>query len=81
VTLNEGQKKKIEDIALGESITRRKDVNAQIAALRKQIVALSEAAKTPLADELQELEGIVAEEKALQRGHDFSAMKIGKMKK
>lgn len=62
--LTEQQKKQLQDLALGKSINQRKSVEDQIAALRKQVVALSDAAKVPLVGELQELENIVAEEKA-----------------
>ncbi len=64
MTLSETQKKSLEDIALGKSINGRKSIEGQIAALRKQIIAISEVAKVPLVDELQELEDIISEEKA-----------------
>jgi hypothetical protein len=66
--LTDAQKKKIEDIALGKSVTQRKSIDDQIAALRKQIVLLSEKAKVELVPGLRELEDIVAEEKEKKPG-------------
>jgi len=64
MALSEVQKKALKDIALGKSINGRKSIEDQIAALRKQVVLLTDAAKVPIVAELQELEDIVAEEKA-----------------
>lgn len=61
--LTDDQKKRIEDVALGQVINRRKSLESQIAALRKQIVVISSVAKVDLIDEMQELEDIVAEGK------------------
>ena len=64
MTLTEAQQKKLIDLAIGEIVTSQIHVNDQIAALRKQIAALSEAAKVPLEADFKALEDLVASEKA-----------------
>jgi hypothetical protein len=62
--LTSTQKKRIEDLALGEAITSQVSVHDQVAALRKQVVALSTAGKVTLVDEMTALETVVDDEKA-----------------
>lgn len=64
MTLTEAQQKKLIDLAIGDIVTSQIHVNDQIAALRKQIAALSEAAKVPLEADFKALEDLVASEKA-----------------
>ncbi len=66
MTLTDRQKRRIEDVALGKSINGRKSIENQIAALRKQVITISAAVKVPLVTDLQELEDLVAEERAKQ---------------
>jgi hypothetical protein len=62
--LTDAQKKRIEDLALGEAITSQVSVHDQVAALRKQVLALSTAGKVKLVDEMMALETTVSDEKA-----------------
>lgn len=64
MTLTEAQQKKLNDLAIGKIVSGQISVDAQIAALRKQITALSEAAKVPLEADFKSLEDLVASEKA-----------------
>lgn len=64
MTLTEAHTKKINDLGIGKNVTSKISVDDQIAALRKQIAALSEAAKVPLDKDFQALEDLVAVEKA-----------------
>ena len=64
MTLTEAQQKKLIDLAIGDIVTSQIHVSDQIAALRKQIAALSEAAKVPLEADFKALEDLVASEKA-----------------
>ena len=64
MTLTAAQQKKLNDLAIGKIVSCQISVDAQIAALRKQIAALSEAAKVALDPDFQVLEDLVASEKA-----------------
>lgn len=64
MTLSEAQQKRLNDLAIGKIVTGKISIDAQIAALRKQITALSEAAKVALDPDFQVLEDLVASEKA-----------------
>jgi hypothetical protein len=64
MTLTEAKTKQINDLGIGKNVTSKISVDDQIAALRKQIAALSEAAKVPLVADFQALEDLVASEKA-----------------
>jgi hypothetical protein len=68
LSLTDAQKKRISDIATGKSVNSKIAVEDQIAALRKQVIALSTAAKVPLVQELITLEAVVDEEKAKKTG-------------
>ena len=68
MSLTDAQKKRISDIATGKSVNSKIAVEDQIAALRKQVIALSTAAKVPLVQELITLEAVVDEEKAKKTG-------------
>jgi hypothetical protein len=57
----------MDDLALGEAITSQVSVHDQVAALRKQVVALSTASRVPLAEEMTALEATVSDEKAKQK--------------
>lgn len=64
MTLSEAQQKRLNDLAIGKIVTGKISIDDQIAALRKQIAALSEAAKVPLDADFQALDELVASEKA-----------------
>jgi hypothetical protein len=64
MTLTEAQTKKINDLGIGKNVTCQISVDDQIAALRKQIIVLSEAATVALGPDFQALEDLVASEKA-----------------
>ena len=64
MTLSEAQQKRLNDLAIGKIVTGKISVDDQIAALRKQIGALSEAVKVPLDKDFQALEDLVEAEKA-----------------
>ena len=64
MTLSEAQQKRLNDLAIGKIVTGQISIDDQIAALRKQIAALSEAAKVPIDAEVKALEDLVASEKA-----------------
>ena len=64
MALTEAQKKKLDDLGIGKSVTGQIGYDDQIAAIRKQVVALSEALKVPLDADFQALEDLVANEKA-----------------
>ena len=64
MTLSEAQQKRLNDLAIGKIVTGKMPLDDQIAALRKQIAALSKAAKVPLDKDFQALEDLVAAEKA-----------------
>lgn len=64
MTLTEAHQKRLNDLAIGKIVTGKISVDDQIAALRKQIGALSEAVKVPLDADFQALEDLVEAEKA-----------------
>jgi len=64
MTLTAAQEKKIIDFGIGKVVTSKLSYDDQIAAIRKQLVAVSEALKVPLDPGFQALEDLVASEKA-----------------
>lgn len=68
MTLTDVQKKKIEDVAIGNAISQNMNVHDQIAALRKQVIAISTAGKVPLVAEMVALEAVVSKEKKKKDG-------------
>jgi len=64
MTLTESQKKRITDLAIGKTVTSKISIDDQIAAIRKQLILVSEAAKVPLDADFKVLEDLVAAEKA-----------------
>lgn len=64
MTLSEAQQKRLNDLAIGKIVTGQIPVDDQIAAIRKQVGALSEAAKVPIDPDFQALDELVASEKA-----------------
>ncbi|MCE5225589.1 MAG: hypothetical protein LLG05_06970 [Porphyromonadaceae bacterium] len=64
MTLSEAQQKRLNDLAIGKIVTGQISIDDQIAALRKQIAALSEAVKVPLDKDFQALDDLVESEKA-----------------
>ena len=64
MTLSEAQQKRLNDLAIGKIVTGQISIDDQIAALRKQITALSKAAKVPLDVDFKALEDLVVAEKA-----------------
>lgn len=75
------QQKKLIDLAIGDIVTSQIHVNDQIAALRKQIAALSEASKVPLDADFKALEDLVASEKAKKEKKAESVKKTTKKSK
>lgn len=63
MTLSEAQTKKINDLGIGKNVTSKIPVDDQIAAIRKQLILVSEAVKVPLDKDFQALEDLVAAEK------------------
>ena len=63
MTLSEAQQKRLNDLAIGKIVTGQISIDDQIAALRKQIGALSEAAKVPLDVDFKALDDLVTAEK------------------
>jgi hypothetical protein len=64
MTLTEAHTKKINDLGIGKNVTSKISVYDQIAALRKQVAAISAAMKVPLEADFKALEDLVASEKA-----------------
>lgn len=64
MTLSEAQTKRITDLGIGKNVTSKISVDDQIAALRKQLILVSEAVKVPLDKDFQALEDLVEAEKA-----------------
>jgi hypothetical protein len=64
MTLSEAQTKKINDIGIGKNVNSKLPLEAQIAAIRKQLILVSEAVKVPLEADFKALEDLVAAEKA-----------------
>ena len=64
MTLSEAQQKRLNDLAIGKIVTGKISIDDQIAAIRKQLVALSEAAKVTFDSDFQALGDLVAFEKA-----------------
>lgn len=64
MTLTEAQQKRLNDLAIGKIVTGQISIDDQIAAIRKQVGALSKAAKVPLDTDFQALDELVASEKA-----------------
>ncbi len=62
--LTEAQQKRLNDLAIGKIVTGQISIDDQIAAIRKQVGALSEAAKVPFDPDFQALEDLVESEKA-----------------
>lgn len=67
MTLSEAQTKKINDLGIGKCVTCKISVDDQIAAIRKQLILVSEAVKVPLDKDFQALEDLVAAEKKEKR--------------
>ena len=63
MTLSEAQTKKINDLGIGKNVTSKIPVDDQIAAIRKQLILVSEAVKVSLDKDFQALEDLVAAEK------------------
>jgi len=64
MTLSEAQTKRITDLGIGKNVTSKISVDDQIAAIRKQLILVSEAVKVPLDPDFKALEDLVASEKA-----------------
>jgi len=64
MTLSEAQQKRLNDLAIGKIVTGQISIDDQIAAIRKQLVAVSEAMKVPPDPDFKALEDVVASEKA-----------------
>ena len=64
MTLTEAQQKRLNDLAIGKIVTGKISVDDQIAAIRKQLILVSEAVKVPLDKDFQAFEDLVAVEKA-----------------
>ena len=64
MTLSEAQQKRLNDLAIGKIVTGQISIDDQIAAIRKQLVAVSEAMKVPPDPDFKALEDLVTSEKA-----------------
>ena len=62
--LSDAQKKKIRDVAIGHNVNSKLSIEEQLAALRKQVAAISKVLKVPLEPDFKSLEDLVAAEKA-----------------
>ena len=78
MTLTEAQQKRLNDLAIGKIVTSKISVDDQIAALRKQIGALSEAAKVPLDADFKALEDLAESEKAKKEKKEKKVVKVSK---
>lgn len=81
MTLSEAQTKKINDLGIGKNVTSKISVDDQIAALRKQVAAISAAMKVPLEADFKALEDLVASEKAKKEKKAEPAKKTAKKSK
>ena len=81
MTLNEAQTKKINDIGIGKNVTSKIPVDDQIAAIRKQLILVSEAVKVSLDKDFQALEDLVAAEKKKKEKKAEPAKKTAKKSK
>jgi len=61
--LNDDQKKKIQDIAIGQNVDSKISTEDQIAAIRKQLVAICKVLKIDLDSDFALLENIVEDAK------------------
>jgi len=61
--LSDAQKKKIHDVAIGHNVNSKLSIEDQIAAIRKQVAAISKVLKVPLEPDFKSLEDLVAAEK------------------
>ena len=64
MTLTEAKTKQINDLGIGKNVTCQISVDAQIAALRKQLLLVSAALEIPLDKDFQALDDLVESEKA-----------------
>ena len=64
MTLTEAKIKQINDIGIGKNVNSKLPLEAQIAAIREQVAAISAAMKVPLEADFKALEDLVASEKA-----------------
>ena len=81
MTLTEAQQKKIIDRGIGDNITSQKNIYDQIAAIREQVAAISDAMKVPLEADFKALEDLVASEKAKKKKKAEPAKKTAKKSK
>jgi len=61
--LSDAQKKKIRDVAIGHNVNSKLSIEDQIAALRKQVAAISKELKVPLDADFKILEDLVVAKK------------------
>jgi len=61
--LSDAQKKKIRDVAIGHNVNSKLSIEDQIAAIRKQVAAISKELKVPLEPDFKALEDLVAANK------------------
>ena len=81
MTLSEAQTKKINDLGIGKNVTSKIPVDDQIAAIRKQLILVSEAVKVSLDKDFQALEDLVAAEKKKKEKKAEPAKKTAKKSK
>lgn len=81
MTLSEAQTKKINDIGIGKNVNSKLPLEAQIAAIREQVAAISTAMKVPLEADFKALEDLVASEKAKKEKKAEPAKKTAKKSK
>jgi len=63
MSLSDAQKKKIRDVAIGHVVDSKLSIEDQIAAIRKQVAAISKELKVPLDPDFRALEDLVAAKK------------------
>ena len=81
MTLSEAQTKRITDLGIGKNVTSKIPVDDQIAAIRKQLILVSEAVKVSLDKDFQALEDLVAAEKKKKEKKAEPAKKTAKKSK
>ena len=64
MSLDEAQKKKLRDVAIGDIVNGKIPIVDQFAAIRKQLLLVSAALEIPLDKDFQALEDLVEAEKA-----------------
>lgn len=81
MTLTEAKVKQINDLGIGKNVNSKLPLEAQIAAIRKQLLLVSAALEIPLDKDFQALEDLVAAEKKKKEKKAEPAKKTAKKSK